>query len=136
MISNVSDKPTPVPRGVRYAKSLLIQYFIDIDIFKNVLINIDIFKNVLINVNIDIDIFRTGHIDIDIDIDSFQIVDTNIFKKFLSTISSILICLTLSYQYFVDIDILIVVVVRFAIKIWGTFKQISVALMLLNGHRQ
>ena len=68
-------------RGVRYAKSLSIRYFIDIDILQNSLndINIDIFKNVFIN--IDIDIFKTGHIDIDIDIDIFQIVpiDINIF---------------------------------------------------------
>ena len=66
--------------------------------------DIDIFKNVLI----DIDIFRTGHIDIHVDIDIFQIVllDMDIFKKFLAIFSSISICLTFSYQYFVDIDIL------------------------------
>ena len=51
-------------RGVRYAKSLSIQYFIDIDILRNSVIDIDIFKNVLIN----IDIFKSDLIDIDIDI--------------------------------------------------------------------
>ena len=33
--------------GVRYAKSLSIRYFIDIDILQNSLINIDIFRIVL-----------------------------------------------------------------------------------------
>ena len=56
-----------VPRGVRYAKSLSIRYFIDINILQNSLIDIDIFKNVFI----DIDIFKIGLIDIEI----------NIFKK-------------------------------------------------------
>ena len=46
---------TSLFRGVRYAKSLSIQYFIDIDILKISLIGIDIFKK--------------GHIDIDIFID-------------------------------------------------------------------
>ena len=56
--------------GVRYAKSLSIRYFIDIDIVQNS--------------RIEIDIFRTGHINIDIDIDIFQIVLINIdiFKEF------------------------------------------------------
>ena len=47
---------------VQYAKSLSIQYFIDIDILQNSLINIDsdinTFNNVLID--IDIDIFKNG----------------------------------------------------------------------------
>ena len=94
----------PSCRGVRYAKSLSIRYFIDIDILQNSLIDIDIFENVLI----DIDIFRTGHIDIDIDIDIFQIalIDIDISKSFLSIFSSISICSNFSYQYFADIDIL------------------------------
>ena len=32
---------------VRYAKFLSIQYFIDIDIFQNLIIDIDIFQNLL-----------------------------------------------------------------------------------------
>ena len=48
-------------RGVRYAKSLSVWYFIDIDILHT---DINIFKNGLIDV--DIDIFKNGHIDIDI----------------------------------------------------------------------
>ena len=39
-------------KGVWYAKSLLIRYFIDINILQNSLIDIDIFKNVLIDINI------------------------------------------------------------------------------------
>ena len=42
---------------VRYAKFLSIQYFIDINIFQNLLIDIDIFQNLLIDIDIDIDIF-------------------------------------------------------------------------------
>ena len=49
-------------RGVRYAKSLSLQYSIDIDILQNSLIDINIFKTVVI----DIDIFKTVLIDIDI----------------------------------------------------------------------
>ena len=91
-------------RGVRYAKSFSMRYFIDIDILQNSLIDIDIdiFENVLIDIDInifrtghididiDIDIFKNGHIDIDIDIDIFQIVpididiDIDIFQIFLS----------------------------------------------------
>ena len=59
--------------GVRYAKSLSIQYLIDIEILHNSLIDIDIdiFENVVIDIDIfkygliDIDIFKNGHIDID-----------------------------------------------------------------------
>ena len=64
-------------RGVRYAKSYSIRYFIDIDILQNSLINIDI------------DIFKNGHIDIDIDI--FQIVLINIDIDIFKTIMLILL---------------------------------------------
>ena len=99
-------------RGVRYAKSLSIRYFIDIDILQNSLIDIDIFKNVFSDNDIDIDIFKTGHIDIDIDIDIFRIVlididiDTDIFQISLSIFLSIPIFSKFSYRYFFDIDIL------------------------------
>ena len=79
----------PGNRGVRYAKSLSIQYFIDIDILQKSLIDIDIFKNVLIDINIfrtghiDIDIFKSGLIDINIDIFKNGHIDINIFKKWL-----------------------------------------------------
>ena len=98
-------------RGVRYAKSLSIRYFIYIDILQYSLIDIDIdiFKNVPIDIDNDINIFKTGHIDIDIDINIFQIVlidiDINIFKISLSIFSTISICSNCSYRYFVDIDI-------------------------------
>ena len=61
-------RPLTPPRGVRYAKSLSIRYFIDIDILQNSLIDIDIdiFKNVLIDIDTDIDIFKNSLIDIDI----------------------------------------------------------------------
>ena len=55
-----------------YAKFLSIQYFIDINIFKNGLIDIDIdiFKNdniaIFKNDHINIDIFNNYHINIDI----------------------------------------------------------------------
>ena len=47
---------------VRYAKFQLIRYFIDVDIFRNLLIDIDIdiFQNLLI----DIDIFQNSPINI------------------------------------------------------------------------
>ena len=51
-------------RGVRYAESLSIRYFIANDIFKNVLIDIDIFKTG--QIYIDNDIFQIVIIDIDI----------------------------------------------------------------------
>ena len=54
-------------RGVRYAKSLSIQYFIYINILRNSFIDIDIFKKVHIDINIDIDIFINCLVDIDID---------------------------------------------------------------------
>ena len=59
-------------RGVQFAKSLPMQYFIDTNILQNSLINIniDIFKKV--HIDIDIDIFKNDHVDIDIDIDIFQ----------------------------------------------------------------
>ena len=81
---------------VRYAKFLLIRYFIDIDIFQNLFIDIDIFQNLLIDIfqnlliNIDIDIFQNSPIDINIDIDIFQNslididIDINIFRMALS----------------------------------------------------
>ena len=78
---------------VRHAKFQSIQYFIDIDIFRNLLIDIDIFQNLLID--IDIDIFQNSPIDIDIfqnsliDIDIFRMaLSISIFSKFadISTI--------------------------------------------------
>merc|ERR1739842_11502 len=76
---------------VRYAKFLSIRYFIDIDIFRNLLIDIDIFQNLLID--IDIDIFQNSLSDIDIDIDIFRMalsisISISIFSKFadISTI--------------------------------------------------
>ena len=93
-------QPSPEDRGVRYAKSLSIRYFIDINILQNSLINIDI------------DIFKNGHIDIDIDIDIFQIVlididiDIDIFQISLSIFLSISIFSKFSYRYFFDINIL------------------------------
>ena len=98
--------------------------------------NIDIFKNVLIDVDIDIHIFRTGHIDIDIDIDIFQIVlianDINfdIFKNFLLIYSLISICLSFSYQYFVDIDIL-----KKSVDISSIFKKMLICDAKKVGYR-
>ena len=76
---------------VRYAKFESIRYFIDIDIFRNLLvdidIDIDIFQNLLVDIDIDIDIFQNLLVDIDIDIDIFQIclididIDIDIFKN-------------------------------------------------------
>ena len=117
----------PDGRGVQYAKSLSIQYFINIDILQNSLIDIDmdIFKNVLIDN--DIDIFKTGHIDIDIDIDIFQIVlinidiDIDISKISLSIFSSISICSNCSYRYFVDIDIS-----KKSVDITSIFQKMSI----------
>ena len=76
-----------MPNSNRYnILSILIQYFIDIDILQNSFINIDndinIFKKVHIDIDINIDIFKNDHVDIDI----FQIVliaidtDFDIFK--------------------------------------------------------
>ena len=69
-LSNISyDRSSNLSRGVRYAKSKLIRYFIDIDILQNSLIDIDIFKN--------------GYIDIDIFQISLQIfLSISIFSKF------------------------------------------------------
>merc|ERR1711989_74883 len=76
-----------------------IRYFIDIDIFRNLLIdidiNIDIFQNLLIDIDIDIDIFQNSPIDIDIDIDILQNspididIDIDIFRMALSISISI-----------------------------------------------
>ena len=97
-------------RGVRYAKSLLIQYFIDIDILQNSLIDIDIFKNDLIGIDIDIDTFKNGHIDRDIYTSQRFLIniynDKDLFKISLLIFSSIWICSNFSSLYFVDVDIL------------------------------
>jgi hypothetical protein len=76
---------------VRYAKFLSIRYFIDIDIFRNLLIDIDIdiFQNLLINIDIDIDIFHNSPIDIDIDIFQNSLIDIDIFRMALSISISI-----------------------------------------------
>ena len=50
--------------AVRYAKVQSIQYFIDIDIFRNLLIVIDIDIDIFQNLLIDIDIFQSSPIDI------------------------------------------------------------------------
>ena len=68
---------------VRYAKFLSIQYFIDNDIFRNLLIDIDIFQNLLINIDIDIDIFQNSPIDIDIFQNSLIDIDIDIFRMAL-----------------------------------------------------
>ena len=73
------------PGGVRYAKSLSIQYFIDIDILQNSLFDIDIFK--IVRIDIDIDIFKTISIWISI-----------FFKLSLSISISILIFSNFPYQ--------------------------------------
>ena len=56
---------------VRYAKLFSIQYFIDIDIYQNLLVDIDIDIVIFQNVLVDIDIFQNLLIDIDIDINIF-----------------------------------------------------------------
>ena len=48
--------PSAEASPVRYAKFESIRYFIDIDIYQNLLVDIDI------------DIFKNGHVDIDINI--------------------------------------------------------------------
>ena len=58
----------PSGSPVRYAKFQSIRYFIDIDIFQNVLVDIDIFQNLLVDIDIDTDIFQKCLIDIDIDV--------------------------------------------------------------------
>ena len=59
MTSTINRNYLPERSPVRYAKFLSIRYFIDIDIFQNLLvdIDIDIFQNVLVDIDIDIDIF-------------------------------------------------------------------------------
>ena len=78
---------------VRYDKFQSIRYFIDIDIFRNLLIDINIFQNLLIDIDIfqnlliDIGIFQNLLIDIDIDIFQNSLIDIDILKMALSIFS-------------------------------------------------
>ena len=94
-----------VDSPVRYAKFLLIRYFIDIDIFRNLLIDIDIFQNLLINIVIDIDIFQNSPINIDIDIFMIPLsISILIFlKDFLSISISIFFRIALSISISISI---------------------------------
>merc|ERR1711989_276183 len=86
-----------------------IRYFIDIDIFRNLLIDIDIdidiFQNLLIDIDIDIDIFQNSPIDIDIDIDIFQnsLIDIDIDIDTFTMALSISISISI-FSKFADIS--------------------------------
>ena len=60
-VSNSCTTSHLTVRRVQYAKFLLLQYFVDIDISRNYLSDIDInmFQHFLSNINIDINIFQT-----------------------------------------------------------------------------
>ena len=67
--------------GVGYAKSLSLQYFIDVDILQNSLIDIDIY--IIKKVHIVINIFKNDHIDINTFKSGLINININIFKMFV-----------------------------------------------------
>ena len=79
---------SPPVRGVRYAKSLSIQYFINIDLLQNSLIDINIDKD--ISKNVLIDIFQNVIIDIDTEINISRMalsISIAVFSRMVISIS-------------------------------------------------